>query len=159
LGRIIKNVFKGVGNVFKIAENSSGGLLNKIEAITESFERWTKSVDGKQTLGKVFDSLRRAGDAMSPVFRTLFRTLAGLTPLAAGITEAVAPALQEMITAFGSGLESISPHIGPLWGSLAKTLARMIPVVMQLLPPFLRLLDAVLKPMAGVVELLVPPLR
>src|SRR5690606_11434654 len=158
-GRIIKNVFKGVGSVFKIAENSSGGLLDKIEAITESFERWTKSVDGKQTLGKVFDSLRRAGDAMSPVFKTLFRTLADLTPLLADITEAVAPGLQEIIKAFGEGFKSISPQIGPLLGSIAKTLARMIPVVMQLLPPFLRLLDAVLKPMAGVVELLVPPLR
>src|SRR5690606_42133517 len=100
-GRIINTCFKGVGKVFKIAENSSGGLRNKIEAITESFERWTKSVDGKQTLGKVFDSLRRAGDAMSPVFKTLFRTLADLTPLLADITEAVAPGLQEIIKPFG----------------------------------------------------------
>lgn len=159
LGRIIKNVFKGIGNVFRIAEKSSGGLLDKIEAITASFERWTKSVRGEQTLGKVFDSLRRAGDAMSPVFKTLFRTLADLTPLLADITEAVAPGLQEIIKAFGEGFKSISPEIGPLLGSIAKTLARMIPVVMQLLPPFLRLLDAILKPMASVVELLVPPLR
>src|SRR5690606_25759481 len=97
LGRLAKNVFGTIKNVWKAAEDAGGGLLNTVEKVSEAVKDFTASARGQEMLKTVFESIRRAGEAMSPVFKQIGSTLVQLSPIIADVVEAIAPALEQIV--------------------------------------------------------------
>src|SRR5690606_37631467 len=101
LGRIAKNVFGTIKNVWKAAEAAGGGLLNTVEKVSDAVKGFTGSARGQEMLKTVVESIRRAGEAMSPVFKQIGSTLVQLSPIIADVVEAIGPALEQIVKAFG----------------------------------------------------------
>src|SRR5690606_22443308 len=119
---------------------------------TKAFEKFTESAEGKEMFGTIFESFKRAGDAMMPVFKQIGKSFETIAPVLADIAEAVAPALEEIVKVFGDTFKEIGPELGDTLGEIGMIIADMPPSIMELVPPFLRLFKSVLKPMAPVVE-------
>lgn len=158
LGRTLRDFGAGIANVFRIADTSGASVFQRLESMAASFRSFTESTAGQQQLGRLFESLGRAGDAVAPVFRQLFDTLVQLSPVFADIAEKVGPKLSEIIEAVGDALEDIGPELGDSLVGIGDALKEILPSVVQLIGPFSSLLNAVLRPLVPVVEALAPVL-
>jgi hypothetical protein len=59
VGRIIGNVFRGIGGILKAAQGSGRNLLGSMEKLTKRFDKWVNSDYGQTKLKKFFDESRK----------------------------------------------------------------------------------------------------
>lgn len=158
-GRIVRDLGVGLVNVFNAAEQAGGGLFNQVERIASGFRKFTESAKGQAQLGTLFASLRRAGDAMAPVFAQIFDTFVQLAPVLAGIAEKIGPKLATIISRVGDALAGVGPEVGDALASIGDALAEILPAVVELAGPFTTLVASALRPMVPVVQALAPVLE
>lgn len=159
IGRTTRDIFKGVANIFKIADAAGGGFFGGIEKGAASFRKFTESASGSEKIGAIFEAMNRAGKAVAPVLKAIGNGLVDIAPALASIAEKVSPGLEKLVTGFFDAFEEISPGVGDALGGIADSLGSMLPPLVRLIEPALELVNVVLKPMSIAVQALAPVLE
>lgn len=138
LGHIVMNVFKGINNVFQIANTFGGTFLDRLLEITNAFNTWSKSLAGETVLKNFFGTIREAGQAIRPVLREMGHdfSIIGETLTKLGI--AMAPGFAEFFQIFGRALNTLAPYLiqsAPALNQLMQILGKLILTVVQQLGP------------------------
>ena len=170
LGNIIADVAVGIANIFDVASKTGGSFLITIEKIAEEFRAWTESAKGQTSLTSFFTLLKESADAARPIIHdlgsgiaTIASTLAHLgvaigpglktffDDLAKALKElepaiiAMAPAINEFLTAFGGALVQIVEQLGPQLPNVFKSLADSLVELGKILPVVVPLLAGLLE--------------
>jgi hypothetical protein len=133
LGSIIGNIGSLLGSVFSAANTHGAGLLATVKNLTGQMAAWAKSTEGQNALGQLFESARKAADALMPILTAVFEVLATqVAPILAEVGAAVGPAVVQVVRAIGSALEAARPGIIAFaqgFASFLEALAPALPAV------------------------------
>lgn len=161
LGRVVGNIFGGLGNIIEGFTQSGAGLFSTLEKITQAFEDVTATKGFQDALGALSKTMAVLVDTLLPLFTQalgivgpVIETLAPpiqeiiklLGPILSRILDALRPVLQAVATAFGKLLVALSPLITlagnlitailpvltPLFDALGQALALLTPFIQQL---------------------------
>lgn len=156
IGRIVGNVFGGLGNLFSIFDIEGQGVLSVLEKLSQAFEDFT------------------AGDALSGLLSdvvTLIRPFGVLgLELAAQILPLLGPAFEDLAGIFKQVIEvlrpfvdlafqlaaAVLPALNPILDGLREILTALQPVAEQLAENIGLLLKPVLEQLPGILDLLIP---
>ncbi|MDQ0376492.1 phage tail family protein [Amycolatopsis thermophila] len=123
LGVTVRDFAVGLGNVFKIANQQGGGLLNTLQGVAEQFRAWTESAQGQKSLMSFFDAMQRITAALLPVVGELVQALGAIAPIVANLAETLFPALQPVIRTLADSLREIAPDIQTFAQGLADAVS------------------------------------
>lgn len=182
LGALIGNLGGILSGVFKAAEATTGGFLNNLVTITQSFETFVKSVEGQTALQNVFRTLATVAAQLGPIFSALVTQIGNIAPALTPLFLTISPAIVTLINALGPVLNAVLPGIQALFQGLAagfntlassgalttlgtaiaqigKAIAPLLPVIAQLaadlgaaLAPVVAALAPVLSTVVGVIR-------
>lgn len=107
-GRILGNVGSALFNVFRIGTAEGGGLLDKLEGITDRFDHWTESISGRESIAKWFS------DA-TPVIEDLRGVMVGLVKGVGNWSSSLSGARGTL-----QGISNLLPNVGEILGSLSQ---------------------------------------
>ena len=147
LGRIASNVGGILSGVFEAANAAGGGLLNNLETITASFEKFVESAQGQEAIGAIFGTVAQIAaqlgpilgalvtqvgaiaPALGPIFTALGPALVGLINSLGPALAAVAPSLQQVAFALSEAFAALGPSLGPLGGAVAAVVTALAPLL------------------------------
>lgn len=142
LGDIAKNVGTILTNIFQIAGQTGGGLLNTIAQITGEFARFVTSAEGGAQIRALFTGIGQAAAQLAPVITTLVGALAG----------ALGPALADLAATLGPALLQTVQALAPAFGPLAQAIADAAGAIAPLLPAVAGLIALFAQGLAGEVS-------
>jgi cell wall-associated NlpC family hydrolase len=119
LGRIVKNVFSGIFNMFKQVRADGGSLLITIEQLTAKFAAWAKTSQGQKDVAEFFRFLSDTMKQVAALAPILLSPLVTIAKLIGG--------MPEPLRSFATGLLAVSLVFGPLavkiWAVVSATVA------------------------------------
>lgn len=170
MGRIVRDLGLGLNNMLGVFQSQSGSALETIANLAAKFREWSQSVSGQNAIFSFFSLLKTASEAVRPAlsligdslaivgrtltelgiaiqpgiasfFQSFKEALQGLAPY----VKEMAPAINQLLIAFGQTLQQIVATLGPRLPALFKDLSDAFVQIMQILPPvaeaFATLLD------------------
>ena len=137
LGRVIGNVFGGIGNIFKAVSTEGGGLFGTLEKITQAFQDLTAT---KEFQGALKELSKTAGALVSAVLPLLAEAFKAILP----IVKILAPPIRELIKHLGEALKPVIQALAPVLAALATAFAKLIPVLAPIIELAARLITAIL---------------
>lgn len=140
LGQTVGNVGSIILSVFRSATVEGGNLVQKMAEVTGRVADLLKSAKGQEALKAVFDTIRAAIAAVTPVVEAL-APLLGTVLVAAGKTlvtvfQALGPPLRDVANALSKSLAPVLPAIAEAFGQIALAIVPMIMPVTALIPAF-----------------------
>lgn len=139
LGEIAGNIGGILGSIFRVAEETGGGLLNTLAELTEAADEFLSSAEGQNALASVFEAVLEIARQLAPVFSTLAGTL----------VPALAGALGRLALEIGPALVETVEALAPAFGPVANALADVLSAVAPLLPPLAQLVALLAQSLAG----------
>lgn len=133
LGRVIGNVFGGLGNIFSVADESGGGLFNTLEKITQAFQDVTGSKEFQDTLKSLIDL---GNTLVSEVLPLLLQAFTVLAP----VVQEVVPPLKEFVTLLGDRLSDIITELAPILEQVAHNFDLLVTALTPLVDEALKAL-------------------
>jgi len=112
LGRVIGNVFGGLGNILSVAETSGNGLFGTLEKITQAFQDATATDAFQDTLNAL---IALGSDLVSSVLPLLGQALAALGP----VVQTLVPPVQTLVALLADRLSDLIAVLAPLFQQLA----------------------------------------
>ncbi|MGO4427441.1 hypothetical protein AB4Z54_54255, partial [Streptomyces sp. MCAF7] len=119
LGDIARNVGDIIGGVFRAADTSGGGLLTRLEEVTQAFSDFVNSDTGQTAIGNLFGTLSTIGQQLGPIFAALVTQVGAIAPALAGVFEAIGPAITGLINSLGPAIASLGPGLQSVAEGLA----------------------------------------
>lgn len=147
----LKDIAEGFGGallgIFRIAEQTGGGLLNTLAEIGAAFNAFVNSAQGQEAIGSMFTAILEVARQLAPVFTTLAGTvLQALGPALLRLAQNVGPILLDVV-------QRLAPALTPVAEALADVLiavAPLLPVLAQAAAVIATLLAGALTNLAGV---------
>jgi phage-related protein len=137
LGRIIGNVFEGLGNVLKSFAQTGDGVFASLEKITQAFADVTATKGFQDALSALSTTMSTVLSAVLPL---ISQALQALGP----VFQALAPPVQELVKALAAGLKPVIAALGPVLVSLAAAAGKLVPALTPIINLASKLLVAVL---------------
>lgn len=128
LGRIVSNVFGGLGNIIGTVTEQGDGLFFILEKVTKAFKDVTASKGFQQALAAL---VQTAGVLVDTVLPLITQALEALGPV---FVELAGP-VQALIQTLGSGLTKVFTALGPVLVSAAVAVGHLV----ELIIPFVTL--------------------
>lgn len=133
-GRSLRDLGKGIANIWRVGAEGSGGFLGILEKVTSGFRNWTESISGQLTIRRFFDGVTLIADAFGRLLKTL---------------EPVMKPLGNFVTLLAEGIAAVLDGIGPqlketlvkLFEQMSKTLPILVPLVIRLANAALKLIE------------------
>jgi phage-related protein len=119
LGSILKNIISIMWSVLEVA--GEGGLLGKIDSLTESFAEFLNTAEGMQSIRSIFDGINQQAEALAPVFEEILNGVVVLAPAFADLTTAISPAFASMVRILVDSLNEINPGMVSVAEALSDT--------------------------------------
>jgi phage-related protein len=142
MGVIAANVGRIIGDLFAPANASGAGFLNTVQTITRAL------ADGLATPAAQ-EGLRSLFQTMSLIARTAGPLLVTAIQMIAPVLTALAPPVQQLVTALGAALGPILKQLGPVlvtvagaFGQLVTGFQPVIAALPQLMGPLTQLVTA-----------------
>lgn len=153
---IISNLFQGVVQIFRVANQSGFGFLDTLQKLATGFNNFVHSSQGVEELTSIFTSMRQAVQAITPVAAALFKVFStGVLPLLANFATIVGPSLARFIDDFGKALKIAEPGIL----TFAKGFGEFLDAVRPALQPLAALVGVLGTYLGGVLATLGPLLQ
>lgn len=137
LGRIGKNVFKGIGNIIGGVTDEAGSLFFILERISEGFERFTASNEFQSVLQELVKTAEELVDQVLPLLREAFNQLAP-------VIKELGPPIRDFIREIGPELKPVLQELGPILRDLAVIFREQMPVAIEFVKGALKALTVVL---------------
>lgn len=186
LGRVVGDIAKGIGNIFKGLSVDGHGLFRVLESLTGAFADITATKGFQDAMKALSDTMAMAAKEVVPLLKQGFELLAPMIlsvakpaqelvkVLGAGISKmwaASGPVALKMVDAFGKLLPAIfplidliadlvatiTPALGPVFDALGKIFEAMTPFVQQLADNIGAQLIPFLAAIGPVLDIILPP--
>lgn len=144
----VGTILGDIGSASLVGGDGPAGLMQLLDRLAQ----WTSSDAGQEALLSFFDAVRRALEAASPVLVTFLEGIGRLAPHAAGIVEAFAPFVDQVLTALVDGLDEIGPVLPDLAAAFGTVAAEMA----NLVPPLAEVAKVLLPPLADMLAFIAP---
>lgn len=159
LGRVVGNVFSGIGNIIDAVSVDGEGLFGTLEKISQAFEDLTASKEFQ-------DALRALSQTMAVLVATVLPLVAEAFRALLPVIEILAPPIQELIKHLGVELQPVIKALAPVLAALAEAFVKLIPVLTPIIDLALQLITAILpvltplfEHLGSVFELLAPVIQ
>lgn len=106
---LVSDAFFGIMDVAE--KFGGGGLLAWLEQLAQSFDGWTKSAEGPQTLLDFFSTIRTATDSLGPMLKPLVEGIGSIAGAFVKLGVGIAPGWQALFDAFASTMTTAGPQI------------------------------------------------
>jgi hypothetical protein len=125
LGRISRELFKGVVGVGRAGQESGDALLNGLEGTMQRFNRWANSRSGQVRMKQFFSDAAPTFHELNRLAGDFFRGL-GRMARDSGVTDLVRQIRLELMPALGGFFNSVGQSVGPGLISFISNIATAI---------------------------------
>jgi hypothetical protein len=150
LGRIVRNIFGGLGNIIGGVTNEAGSLFFILEELSEAFERLTASKEFQSILQQIVRTASELIDQAMPLLREAFIQLAP-------VIEEIGPPLRDFIREVGPELLPVLKKLGPILLDIARIFKEQMPFAIKFTKAALETLSFVLGVVHWLLENIVIP--
>lgn len=147
LGRIVANVFKGIGNILDATATSGAGLFGTLEQITKTFAEITAST-------QVQNALRTLSEVMQNLATTAAPLVAQALRIIADIIVALGPPVNALIAALGPAIQKVLAALAPLLLQIARTTGELVVALLPFVDVAARLVATLLPALTPLFEAL-----
>lgn len=137
LGRIVSNVFSGLGNIIGTVTTQGNGLFFIMEKVTKAFAEVTASTGFQQALTALVQTAGVLVDTVLPLIGTALKALGP-------VFQALASPVQLLIIHLGKGLTQVVQALAPVLVSLAGAFGKLVNLVTPLIGLAATLISAIL---------------
>ena len=145
LGRVVGNVFDGIGNIMGALQQDGRGLFTVLEQVTQAFAEVT-ATEGFQS------ALRALSQTASVVAQTVLPLISRALQLLGPIFEELAPPVQTLVRLIGDQLGKILETLGPILVTAAEAFGKLVTAASPLLVLAGDLITAVLPALNPLLE-------
>lgn len=185
LGRIVGNVFGGIGNILNAASTEGEGLFGTLEKLTQAFQDVTGSAEFESIIQELVETMSVLGEQAGPLFVEALGIISGaietLAPVARELLETLGPVFLDILEsaeepllalseAFGKLVEASLPVVELIGDLLAEALPILTPLfetlgrVIEEMTPFIKALaenigaqlTPILRELPGILEEILP---
>lgn len=111
----LKDVGGIIGGVFKAAGESTEGALGPLSLMLDKLNETVNSVQGQNALVSFFNGINQAVEALAPILGTLADILfTTIVPALADLLTAAGPGLQDAVKGIGTLFEGLAPLMEPI---------------------------------------------
>jgi phage-related protein len=150
MGRIVRNIFGGLGNIIGGVTTEAGSLFFILEELSGAFERLTASEEFQTILQAIVRIASALVETALPLLQEAFEQLAP-------VIEEIAPPLEEFIRQVGPELRPLLEKLGPILLDLAEILKEQMPFAIEFTKAALQTLTFILGLVHKVLENFVLP--
>lgn len=138
-------------SVFEAASAAGPNTLGWLSVAASDLNDFLASTDGQLQLIALFRELRRVGEALSPVIRSLVTEIGDIAPAIGDMATAIGPGLAAAVTALGALVEAAGPGLRDFAGGLSEGVQQLAPALGPLGAAIGRVLSALepLQPLVG----------
>lgn len=137
LGRIISNVFTGIGNIFKSFQTTGEGVFGILEKITKAFADVTATKGFQDALSALVTTMNVIAATVLPL---ISQALQALGP----VFVTLGPPIQELVKVLGGALGPVIQQLGPVLVSIAGAFGKLVPALTPIINLASKLLVAIL---------------
>jgi phage-related protein len=124
----LRDLVVGLGGalagIFRIAEQTGGGLLNTLAELAQAANEFVNSADGSAAIAAAFTGILEVARQLAPIF----------TIIAKAILSSLGPALADLAIGLGPILQDAVTRLVPALTPLANAIVQLILAIAPLLP-------------------------
>jgi phage-related protein len=151
-GRVLGNIFEGIGNIFDAVAADGEGLFSVMETLSEAFRDLTADT-GFQ------DALRALSEVMASLAKTAAPLLIDAFKIIGDVIVALEPAIQPLIRVLGEALGKVLEALGPVLVDLARVFGELVIALLPFVELAGELIAAVLPALSPLFETLAQIIR
>lgn len=132
IGTILGNVFGALWNIFSSGGDAAEGMFTSLEGITQHWQDWTGSMEGKNTLADFFsNAIAISGEVLgiiSDIFNMLITPLMGATG-SEGLIGILRTFRDEFLPVIGELVGLIADNAAPMLGDLFEQITIFVGII------------------------------
>lgn len=119
IGRVVENVFEGLGNIFETLNAQGEGLFSVLEKITAAFAEVTASQGFQQALKALAQTFGVLVDTVLPLITTALQALGP-------VFQSLAAPIQILVRALGEGLTRVVTALSPVLVAVGNAFGQLV---------------------------------